>query len=1237
MRRALATVLILVVTVAAVMTGTVAWVLYTSDGLTWALRQVERASGGAVALEHESGALADGAIFSRIRYDTVPLAVDAQQVQIRLAPLSLLRFAPRISALHAAHLHIDVRTGAEAAGPPQVPALPVPLRIDDARIANFVITRAGQTTDLGAVSFGYEAESTAHRLRGVRFRLSDFDIRVDGTVGTRAPFAVKAEASVARETPAPRFAAHIAARGDLLRLAFDATAESAGAGLRADAEIAPGTDHPITRLNATLTALDLHALEETLPQTALSGAVELAATGGRLLTGTVHLSNAVSGRYDEGRLPLVGLRSTIRTDLVTAELPDLVVDLGTAGELSGITRLQPEGLTLSLIARNLDLGALHGRLHRTQLAGKAHAVLTRDRQSVTADFADNDMRLQLRAERAGAAVVLHEAVAHARGGEARAQGRLTLDDRQPFSAQMRFAGFDPAAWGDFPPGEIRGKIDARGTIDGPHAKIAFALGASRLRGAPLGGSGRFAIAGQRLSAADFELRLGPNRVQVTGAFGARNDTLRLQVDAPRLATLDPRLAGRIKGEARLSGTPIAPQARFEAHAKTLKAADLSIGDVTVDGTYDADPSAPLRLTAKAADLVFEGKRVAGLAIQLDGSQATHTATVTVSGEGVDLHARARGGWQSERKTWSGSLLELVNRGALGAALESPAALSIAPDRIVVGGFGIRVLDGRLDVGESRYEQGRVSTKGHFSRLPAGALAAATGAMPDLGGTLRLSGSWSIAREKTLAGAFTVRRESGDITLGPDGAFPLQLKNLSLDGHLGAQQIQFRAALESVLASGQTEGTIGTVASDQGAGIITSESPVRFSARLTLDRLSAVAPLLAANVLVDGRLQASLTGRGTVGAPVVTGDITGERLAVALPPQGIDLKGGSLRAVLTERALRVERFSLRGGEGALNARGNLVFEQGENASIEWQADRLLLLGRPDRRLVISGKGRAALTGKKLSLSGDVRADEGYFEIGPDALPEPGEDVIVAGRKSPPKEDSRLARTLLDLVVDFGSKFQVRGRGLDTRLEGKITVGTTPEGALRGKGALRTVRGVYTALGQRLEIDRGELLFSGPLDNPGLDILAMRKRQAVEAGVAVTGTLHAPLARIVSEPPVAESEAISWLMLGHGTGDASRGDLAMLPLAASSLLGKEGSPTIAQRLGLDTLGLRGAGTESQFVTAGKRIADRLYVGFEQSLGAAESILKLEFDLSRRVLLRAQTGDSNAVGVFYRYSFD
>jgi translocation and assembly module TamB len=1235
MRRAFFIVLVLIMAIAAATVGAAAWVLYTPEGLGWALGQVERATGGTVALEHESGTLGDGAVFTRIRYDTPPLTVEAQRVRIRVSPLSVLRLAPHLSELNAAQIALNMRPGDEPARPPEVPALPVALRVDEARIGKLVIERDGEKTEIQALSFSYDADRAAHRLRGVRVALHGFDIGLEGTVGTQAPFPVNASASVVREGAEPRLSARIAAEGNLQRLALRVVAASAGAGLHLDAEIAPAAEQPLMRLQAALTDLNLSAIEETFPQTALSGELALAATDGAL-AGRVRLTNSLSGPYDEGRVPVAGLDGAIRTDLVAADLSDLVIDLGRAGELSGAVRLQPQELTLALTTRDLDLRGLHGRLQRTQLAGGADAVLTPERQSVTANFKQADMRLQLRVERAGDVVELREAVARARGGEARAQGKLALDGRQPFSAQVRFKGFDPAAWGDFPRGAISGKLAGQGTVAGPHAKIEFALDASRLRDAPLGGGGRFAVAGQRLSAADFDLRLGTNRVNVSGAFGGRNDTLRLRVDAPRLATLDPRLTGRVKGEAQLSGSLQSPHVRFEANAEALKAADVSIERATVNGAYAAEPSAPLRLAARVAGLAAAGRRVAGLNIQLDGSQAAHTAAVAANGEGFDIVVRAQGGWHPERKTWSGTLLEFANRGALEAALESPVALTAAPNRIVVGRFGVRVLDGRLDVDESRYEKDTISTKGRFSRLSVGALASAAGVSRELSGTLRISGSWSFAQEKALTGSFLVKRDSGDIVLGTDRTFPMQLETLSIEGRFGAERFDYRASLKSVLASGETQGTIGIVATDQGARI-TAASPVRFNARLAIAQLSALAPFVDASVLVDGRLNAELTGRGTIGEPVVTGDISGGRLGVALPPQGIDLKNGALRAVLSERALRVDAFSIQGGEGTLKARGNLVFKGGEQASIDWQAERLLLLGRPDQRLMVSGKGRAGLADKKLSLSGALRADEGYFEIAPDALPKPGDDVIVAGRKPPAKEDSRLARTVLELVLDFGSNLRIRGRGLETRLAGDITVSSAADGNLRAKGAVRTVRGIYTAFGQRLEIERGELLFSGPIDNPGLDILAMRKRQAVEAGVAVTGTLRAPLARIVSEPPVPESEAISWLVLGHGTGDASRSDLAMLPLAASSLLGKDDSPTIAQRFGLDSVGLRGAGTESQFLTVGKRIADRLYVGFEQSLGAAESILKLEFDLTQRVLVRAQTGNTNAVGVFYRYSFD
>ena len=70
------------------------------------------------------------------------------------------------------------------------------------------------------------------------------------------------------------------------------------------------------------------------------------------------------------------------------------------------------------------------------------------------------------------------------------------------------------------------------------------------------------------------------------------------------------------------------------------------------------------------------------------------------------------------------------------------------------------------------------------------------------------------------------------------------------------------------------------------------------------------------------------------------------------------------------------------------------------------------------------------------------------------------------------------------------------------------------------------------GQRLTIERGRLIFDGPIDNPALDIVALRKNLQVEAGVKVTGTARVPRVELTSEPPVPDGEKLSWLVLGQG---------------------------------------------------------------------------------------------------------
>ncbi len=236
--------------------------------------------------------------------------------------------------------------------------------------------------------------------------------------------------------------------------------------------------------------------------------------------------------------------------------------------------------------------------------------------------------------------------------------------------------------------------------------------------------------------------------------------------------------------------------------------------------------------------------------------------------------------------------------------------------------------------------------------------------------------------------------------------------------------------------------------------------------------------------------------------------------------------------------------------------------------------------------------------------------------------------------------------LELDVDLGRSLTFSGEGLETGLGGRVRITTAPAGTLIGRGTIRAVNGTYFAFGQKLTIDRGRLIFDGPLDNPALDIVALRKNLAVEAGVELTGTVKVPRVRVTSSPPVPENEALAWLVTGQGLDSASRVDYAALSAASAALLGKRGKPftaELAQRIGLDDISLQSSGTasgddglSSQVVVFGKRISDRLSLGYEQGLSLASSAIRLEYALSRRVTLRAEAGAVSGVGIAYRRSF-
>jgi len=165
---------------------------------------------------------------------------------------------------------------------------------------------------------------------------------------------------------------------------------------------------------------------------------------------------------------------------------------------------------------------------------------------------------------------------------------------------------------------------------------------------------------------------------------------------------------------------------------------------------------------------------------------------------------------------------------------------------------------------------------------------------------------------------------------------------------------------------------------------------------------------------------------------------------------------------------------------------------EGARLAWKADKLALFNRPDTRLTLTGAGTLSIQRNTVSLAGALKADEGYFEFRPSGTDAPGADVIVRGReKRPSRAIAQRVPFNVDLDLDFGDRLAFVGQGFDTVLSGKLHVKTTAEHDLVADGTINVIRGTYTTFGQRLTIQRGRLYFDGPLDNPGLDVLALRK--------------------------------------------------------------------------------------------------------------------------------------------------
>ncbi len=640
---------------------------------------------------------------------------------------------------------------------------------------------------------------------------------------------------------------------------------------------------------------------------------------------------------------------------------------------------------------------------------------------------------------------------------------------------------------------------------------------------------------------------------------------------------------------------------------------------------------------------------------------------------VDNPALDRGGpW---RLTTRAPVALKWTPGATGGTFESGSgeALLIAPPRntprAISAAGGNPPSQATLSWQPVRWRATEFVSAGKLTGLPMVWVELLTGTyLADVGvtGDMLLDGDWDARLGDTLTLKASLARSSGDITVQADTAqgasertsgrvaIGVRQARVSLVSQGDAVTLALRWDSERAgTADGQLTTRLARAPVDANAGIGGWLWPVdaavkgQFRAQLPLIGIWSV--LAPPGWRFRGAFATDLAISGTRSAPELAGDLQADNLALRSVVDGIEFGNGRLRARFDGTRMRISEFTLQGAGdrdsgGRLTAQGEAGWIDGRaQVQLDARLERLRASIRIDRQITLSGDVRASLRGEQSEISGKLTVDKARILVPDEATPRLGDDVVV---RSPggavlnqaalsAREEGRPIR--LNAQLDLGQDFQVQGRGIDTRVRGALAI--VGESLLNPRltGTVFTSGGQYRAHGQRLDIERGVLRFTGPPDNPTLDILAIRPNTAQRVGVQITGTAQLPRIRLYSQPELTDAETLSWLVIGRASSTGGA-EAVLLQQAAIALLGNSMSGGLAASLGFDEFSFRSASgsTEGAF-TLGKRFSRNFYAAYERSVSGALSTLFIFYDLSQRFTVRAQAGQQSAVDLIFTIPFD
>jgi hypothetical protein len=236
------------------------------------------------------------------------------------------------------------------------------------------------------------------------------------------------------------------------------------------------------------------------------------------------------------------------------------------------------------------------------------------------------------------------------------------------------------------------------------------------------------------------------------------------------------------------------------------------------------------------------------------------------------------------------------------------------------------------------------------------------------------------------------------------------------------------------------------------------------------------------------------------------------------------------------------------------------------------------------------------------------------------------------------------TELDVNIEIPNSFWIRGQGLEVQLAGELHL-ELRNGVPIVVGELRALSGQLEIVGARLRLDRGVVtFFGGDTTNTALDLELSRDAGDVKVIVRVTGTAQEPRLAFDSDPPMSQSDIMSYLIFGSSATDLDGAQTQLLQDQTAAALSQFAAPMLenelTQSLGISMMQLRAGENpdEGLSLVVGKYVTPQILLKYEQSLKDRQKYtVNAEYWLTRNLRIETRLSQAHSTGIELNWSTD